>query len=191
MTQIFHSLAVPCSIFGLFLLLFLSVKIINTSSLTNSVIIANIFSLSAVFLYNIMRAPDVAITEVAVGAAISTIIYFLSFTIIRPMSHIKISKSQVNQGINQNILSFFISVSFALCSMIIAKHLPNFGDATSIVNTGVAMEYIKHAAHDFHAKNIVTAVLGGYRALDTLFETTVIFCAAMGAKAILTQEDQD
>jgi multisubunit Na+/H+ antiporter MnhB subunit len=45
--------------------------------------------------------------------------------------------------------------------------------------------YLGHGLRDTGAANIVTAVLLDFRAYDTLGEASVLFCAVMGALAIL------
>lgn len=64
----------------LFLLLFLilcSISVAIVKNLTVVVIIYSAFSLIASILWIILAAPDLAITEAAVGAGISTVLFLL------------------------------------------------------------------------------------------------------------------
>ena len=52
-------------------------------------------------------------------------------------------------------------------------------------NQKLSKLYIKHAIQDFHFSSIVTAVVAGYRAFDTMFENVVIFTACYGFYVLL------
>lgn len=52
--------------------------------------------------------------------------------------------------------------------------------------TEIGDYYVEHGRDDTGATNIVTAVVVGYRAFDTLGEVTVLFVAALGLGAVLT-----
>ena len=57
--------------------------------------------------------------------------------------------------------------------------MPDWGDAQSPANTHVSPKYLEEAVEKTATPNVVTAVLGDYRAYDTLGETTVIFTAGV------------
>ena len=63
--------------------------------------------------------------------------------------------------------------------------LPEIGDPQSPPNTHVSDYYIEHSHEDTHSPNLVTAMIVDYRAYDTLYETTVMFLAGLGAVLIL------
>lgn len=181
--QIISSLLITFTL----LMIVTAIKIINTSNLTNAVILSGLFSLLSVFTYNTLKAPDVAITEAAVGSFISTAFFFLTLAILRPKSHIRITKYRLSKVDYMWSIRILTTIAFLTIIGTVVSKMPNFGDPISPANIGVAKQYLESAYHDFGGKNIVTAVLGGYRALDTLFETTVIFCAAFGVHSILKQ----
>ncbi|MFO7985144.1 MAG: Na(+)/H(+) antiporter subunit B [Desulfatiglandaceae bacterium] len=56
---------------------------------------------------------------------------------------------------------------------------PSWSDPASPASTHVSPHYIEKGMHETAAPNIVTAVLADYRGFDTLFETTVVFCAGV------------
>jgi multicomponent Na+:H+ antiporter subunit B len=62
---------------------------------------------------------------------------------------------------------------------------PNLGDPMSPASLHVSPYYIENAIHDTDVPNIVTAVLADYRGYDTMFETTVIFCAGIACFFLL------
>ena len=69
--------------------------------------------------------------------------------------------------------------------------LPEWGDANSPVNAGVASYYVKEAYNDSKVPNLVTAVLADYRSFDTMFETTVVFIAMLGIFTLLRREEKE
>ena len=56
---------------------------------------------------------------------------------------------------------------------------PACGDPNAPANGNVSAYYIENAMEETSVPNIVTAVLADYRGFDTMFETTVIFTAAI------------
>jgi multisubunit Na+/H+ antiporter MnhB subunit len=62
---------------------------------------------------------------------------------------------------------------------------PAWGDPSSPANAHVSAGYIETAVRDTHVPNLVTAVLGDYRAYDTMFELVVIYCAGMAVMGVL------
>lgn len=56
---------------------------------------------------------------------------------------------------------------------------PSWGDPLSPASSHVSPHYIEQGVHETGVPNIVTAVLADYRGFDTMFETTVIFCAGV------------
>jgi len=59
----------------LILILCLSIFSLLAKDLLNSIIALSAISILSALLFTLLRAPDVAITEAAVGAGVSTIIY--------------------------------------------------------------------------------------------------------------------
>jgi uncharacterized MnhB-related membrane protein len=57
------------------LILCLSIFSLFAKDLLNSIIALSAISILSALLFTILRAPDVAITEAAVGAGVTTIIY--------------------------------------------------------------------------------------------------------------------
>jgi len=68
--------------------------------------------------------------------------------------------------------------------------MPNLGSNLSPASMHVSPYYIQHSEEDTNAPNFVSAVLADYRGFDTLFETTVIFCAGMVCMMLLRENKQ-
>ncbi len=169
------SLAACCAISAYF-------TIISTTRIS-SLLSASIFSALSAINYVALKAPDVAITEVAVGSALSTVLFFLSLTRLN-QSSIKIHRNNFGRF-------FFRIVSIATSWIILVSIFTKtsaFGVNTANQHQGISEYYITNTLSDFHIPNIVTAILGGYRGFDTLFETTVIAVAALGVTYILKRE---
>jgi len=62
---------------------------------------------------------------------------------------------------------------------------PDWGDPSSPASTHVSSHYINNTMTDTTVPNIVTSILADYRGYDTMFETAVIFTAALACFFIL------
>jgi len=69
------------------------------------------------------------------------------------------------------LLGFFL--------MLGTKDLPDFGDPAAPAHQHVSPYYVENTEKDFAMREMVTAILAGYRGYDTLGETTVIFTAGL------------
>jgi len=67
--------------------------------------------------------------------------------------------------------------------------MPRWGDTNTPASVHVSPYYIQHSQADTDAPNFVSAVLADYRGFDTLFETTVIFCAGIACMMLLRKEE--
>ncbi len=65
------------------------------------------------------------------------------------------------------------------------QDFPAWGDPASPASTHVSPRYLLQAVEETSVPNIVTAVLADYRSFDTMFETTVIFCAGVACFILL------
>lgn len=66
---------------------------------------------------------------------------------------------------------------------------PQWGDPQQPASIRVSPRYIEKSIEETGVPNIVTAVLADYRGYDTLFETSVIFTAALVVMILLRKED--
>jgi len=65
------------------------------------------------------------------------------------------------------------------------KDFPSWGDPTSPASTHVSPRYLKKSLEETRVPNVVTSILADYRGYDTMFETTVIFCAGVACFMLL------
>ncbi len=163
------------------LLLFLvviTVGVIYLRDLVASVILLGIFSLVAALAFVVMDAVDVAFTEAAVGAGISTILLLgaLTFTVREQ----KVQK-------HNNYAALILVVATGALLIYGTLDLPSYGDATSPANShpDLAIHFIKESGKEVGIPNVVTSVLASYRGYDTLGETVVVFTAAVAVLSML------
>ena len=124
-----------------------------------------------------MDAADVAFTEAAVGAGISTILILATLT--RTAREEKPRKSR-----DPRVPLLVVTVTGALL-MFGTSDLPRLGDPNAPIHTHVAPRYILESPKEIGIPNIVTSVLASYRGYDTLGEVTVIFTAGVGVLILL------
>lgn len=169
-------------IFNFILLILLATTAITISlskNLLNSIILFSIFSLIMALEYLILSAPDVAITEAAVGVGVGTII------MIGVLSSIN---EEIKTHTSKMLYSLIIIIPIIIALFFDIQELPTIGASDSPVNNHVIPYYINNTYSDMGIPNIVTAILANYRAFDTLGEVYVIFIAAISVIAILGKD---
>lgn len=65
------------------------------------------------------------------------------------------------------------------------KDFPPWGDPHSPASTHVSPRYLMKSLEETGVPNVVTSILADYRGYDTMFETTVIFCAGIACFMLL------
>lgn len=165
-------------IYALFFMMLAIVGLIIISRhLFISVMLFGFFSLLSAALFVVMDAPDVAFTEAAVGAGLSTI---LLLAVIAKKNVRLIDKPPRRK-------TFVVMITMvALGALLVysTQDMPSFGDPSSPANQHLAGDYLARTQADIGIDNTVTAVLASYRGFDTLGELFVIFIAGIGAVAI-------
>lgn len=82
-------------------------------------------------------------------------------------------------------LTFVVLALCALFMLAAAVDLPDWGDPGAPASSYLSPDYIAQAYEATHTPNIVTAILADYRGYDTMFETVVVFAAALIIMVIL------
>ncbi len=140
------------------------------------VMLSGIFSLLGAVLYVVLDAVDVAFTEAAVGAGISTVLMIATLALTSKNMKTPSKPALIPLGI--------VTMTGALL-IYGSMDMPPFGDPTAPINNHVAPYYIEKSEAQVGPPNIVTSVLASYRGYDTLGETTVIFTAAVGVMVLI------
>ena len=175
------------------MLLILSTYMMITKSTIICIVISNIISAIMVFIYCVLQAPDISITEAVIGTATSTILFALIYLYIRKTSEHESDNFYQQIDIRQRLFVFILCILFYMLLVYVVQNLPTQTQANNINDIPrIAGLYIKNAINDFGFSSIVTAVVAGYRAFDTMFENVVIFTACYGFYVLMKMEkDED
>lgn len=168
------------------LLLCTALVIVMTRNLLAAAILLGIFSLLMASLYLTFDAPDVAITEAAVGAGVGTVLLLCALIFV----------GTEDKGASYNLLLPLVVIIVTGSALLYATvDMPSFGDPNSpAYSSELTQHYITQSAKEIGIPNVVTSVLASYRGFDTLGETAVVFMAAIGVLLLLggnLKEDED
>jgi multicomponent Na+:H+ antiporter subunit B len=162
----------------LFLLSVTALVALRMRSLFAVVMLTGIYSLLCACLWVVMDAVDVAFTEAAVGAGISTVLFLGTLALVgrdeKPPKH----------GRLLPLLAVFVTGAILFYASL---DLPYYGRADNPINLHVAPRYVQKTGTEIGVPNIVTATLASYRGYDTMGETTVIFTAGIAVLMLLSR----
>ncbi len=170
------------SAFGAVLFVFILVTALAAAVLRDIlavIIISGAYSLGMALFYAFLLAPDVAMTEAAIGAGVTTLLLLLTVTRTVRQDH--------NRAIERpNVPALLVCGGFLIVLLMTVAEFPVVGDpAIAWDNPAITQYYIDNAYKDTGVKNAVTAVLAGYRGFDTFGEAMVVFLAGMAALLVL------
>lgn len=141
------------------------------------VMLSGIYSLLSAAFFVSLDAVDVAFTEAAVGAGISTVLMLGAMLLtVRREKPLRSGRSP---------LAILVVALVGSALIYATTDMPAFGDAASPANSYIGEVYVERTAKEIAVPNIVTAVLASYRGFDTLGETMVIFTAGLGVILLL------
>jgi len=166
-------------VFALFLLTLLvitAVAIVRTENLFVAVMLTSIFSLLMAANFFILDAADVALTEAAVGAGVTTVIF---------LSALALTAEREKPRVTSRWLALGTVAVLALLIIYATFDKPRLGDPEAPVHQHVAPWYLEKTPEYMDFPNVVTAVLGSFRGYDTLGEVFVVFAACIGVLFIL------
>ncbi|MBL4616008.1 MAG: DUF4040 domain-containing protein [Magnetovibrio sp.] len=140
------------------------------------VMLSGIYSLIAAVLYVVMDAVDVAFTEAAVGAGISTVLM---------LGTLALTTDQEKVHKKPPVLALVLVLATGGVLVYGTFDMPRYGDINAPIHQHVANRYIEKSGAEVGPPNIVTSILASYRGYDTLGETAVVFTAAIGVLVII------
>lgn len=161
-------------LFGVFLLTLLvitALAIVRTPHLFVAVILTSIFSLLMAANFFLLDAADVALTEAAIGAGISAVLF---------LSALALTVEHERATTVSRLLPFTVVAVTTLIMIYATFDKPRFGDPKAPVHQHVAPWYIEKTPEYIDIPNVVTAVLGSFRGYDTLGEVFVVLTAGIG-----------
>ena len=156
----------------------LVVTAITTISLRNlyaATMVFGLFSLLCTVLFVVLDAVDVALTEAAVGAGLSTVMILATVLLT--------GKGQRTR-IKLHIPTLAVMIAATILIALVLQDLPAVGDPQAPAHQHVAPRYIEQSPQEIGIPNMVTSVLSSYRGYDTLGEVIVIFCVGIGVLAL-------
>lgn len=130
------------------------------------------FGLTLAFL--MLRAPDLAITQLVVEILAVIIL-------IRATAGAKVPQEGIKTRLGYFLFALLFAAIFLAFSYKAVLQLPGFGNP--IMKMG--SQYIAEAMRKTGAANIVAAVILDFRGYDTLGEATILFTSVIGVLAVL------
>ncbi len=146
------------------------------------VVLSGIYSFLMATVLVALDAVDVAMTEAAVGAGISTVLL---------LGAIYLTRASEAKPLRRPLLPLVVALGVGGALIHGTLGLPAFSDPAAPIHTHVAPRYIEKAVTETGVPNVVTAVLASYRGYDTFGETIVVFTAGIGVIALLRRRRKD
>ncbi len=159
------------------MLVLTALAIVRIDSLFAAVMLSGVFSLLSALLFVTLDAVDVAFTEAAVGAGISTVLMLMTIALT--------SRTQ-KKATRSGMVPFVVVAVTGGALFYGTLDMPNLGDPNAPAQLHVAPEYLAGSIKDIDVPNVVTSVLASYRGYDTLGETAVVFTAGIGVLLLLS-----
>lgn len=154
------------------------IAVILVKDLMSSIMIFSIYSLVMAIEWCRLNAVDVAITEAAVGAGISTVLF---------MAVLSRTRNVEKQKGKSVLPALLIVAGLGAVLLYGTMDLPALRDPEIAPSAHVAPKYIENSYQDTGVTNVVTAILASYRGYDTLGETAVVSTAGFCIILLLRQ----
>lgn len=166
-----------------------ALAVVRTTNLFAAVMLAGIYSFLSAGLFTVMDAVDVAFTEAAVGAGISTVLMLATLALVG--SRVKTPQlriTEISAKVPDRRTVFPLVVVLVTGGILIygTLDMPPYGNPENPIHHHVAPRYLEESGEEIGIPNVVTSVLASYRGYDTLGETTVVFTAAVGVMMLLS-----
>lgn len=158
-------------------LIITAVAVVALRHLFASVMLMGIFSLLVAGLFVVLDAVDVAFTEAAVGAGVSTVLFLGTLAMV--------SVKDRAAPTRRNFLPLVVVLATGALLVVGSLDMPRFGDPNAPIHQHVAPHYLEDSLDEIGIPNVVTSVLASYRGYDTLGEVTVVLTAAAGVMLLL------
>jgi len=159
------------------MLLAVAFAIVRLRNLFAVVMLMGVYSLLCAAWFVSLDAVDVAFTEAAVGAGISTVLLLAAMLLT--------AREAEPTKPPRHWAALAVVVAAGAALLYAVPDMPVYGDPQSAANAYVGRDYLEQTPNEIAVPNIVTAVLASYRGFDTLGETMVIFTAGLGVMLML------
>lgn len=155
-------------------MIFSAIVAVEVEDLLSSVIAVGAVGLGLSLAFLILKAPDLAITQLVVE--ILCLIILIRATIKKDIPLAKDGRWFFN-----TISTLLFVACFLIFAYFAFKNLPQFGSPIM----RVAKEYIENGLGKTGATNIVASIILDFRGYDTLGEATILFTAVVGVFAVI------
>ena len=170
------------------LLALTAIGIVRMQNLLATAMLAGIFSLLGACWMVFLDAPDVAFTEAAVGAGVSTVLFVATLCVV----------PGDEKSPHESPLALFVVIVTGAVLVYASLDMPTYGDPDAPAHQHpVTRAYVASAQspdeppqdgaspYAVGIPNTVTTVLASFRGYDTMGEAAVIFTAGIGVLVIL------
>ena len=152
--------------------------VVRLENLFTVAMVTGIYSLLSAVFFTLMDAVDVAFTEAAVGAGVSTVLMLGTLSLVGHQQ----KKRKTVQWFPLTIVTIT-----GLLLMYGTLDIPPFGEGGNPIHGhATTVHYLEESSHETGMPNVVTSVLASYRGYDTMGETTVIFTAMVGVLLLMS-----
>ena len=162
--------------------------IVRLRSLFATAMLSGIYSFLGASWMLLLDAPDVAFTEAAVGAGISTVVFLVTLSLT----------TREEKPTRFRVLPLLAVLATGAALIYATLDMPAHGAPDAPAHLHVAPEYLADVVPNSDGEvvpvgieNIVTTVLASYRGYDTLGETAVIFTAGIAVMLLLRRRPKD
>ncbi|GAB3694118.1 DUF4040 domain-containing protein [Halorubrum pallidum] len=148
-----------------------------------AVIIFGAYSLGMAALYTFYRAPDVALTEAAISAGVTTVLLLLTLAKTTRIDH-----EAAFESVNYPAAG---AAGFLFAGLLLTMgSIPAIGspDAPVWSDPDVSQWYLSETYAQVHVENTVMGVLAAFRGFDTFGEAIVVFAGGIAALIVLQRE---
>ena len=158
------------------LLLATTVAVVRLRNLVAVVMLLGLYSLLMAVVWVTLDAVDVAFTEAAVGAGVTTVLM---------LAAVLLTGQDAKPPKRSRAAPLFIVGATCATLLYATDEMPPFGNPDNPAHRHVAPRYIEESPREIGIPNMVTSVLTSYRGYDTLGETTVIFTAGIAVLILI------
>lgn len=159
------------------LLLFMiagAIVAVEVKDMISSVIAAGAVGLGLCLAFLLLKAPDLAITQLT--AEILCLIILIRATLKKDLPLIRDGRWFFNTFSTLCFVVVFLSFAY-----LVLKDIPSFGSPTM----RIGKELLVRSLDKTGATNFIASVILDFRAYDTLGEATVLFCSVMGVATVM------
>jgi multisubunit Na+/H+ antiporter MnhB subunit len=150
---------------------------VEMKNLLSAVITVGVVGLGLSIIFLLLKAPDIALTQLVVEIVAVIIL-------IRATLTLEDSGDWLGSRPLGSLMGALFAVLVVWVGIVAFKSLPAFGEPLMLVS----QRYVVNSAADTGAANIVAAIILDYRAYDTLGEATVLFAAVVGVLTVMRRK---